>query len=583
MKVYNYKHDNLTENLNKTLIFVRKMRGFNAQEYIDAKTKFLNEYLSQSNLSACVIAISGGIDSAAVLSLLAKASQKENSPIKKIIAITLPALNTDGATNQLNTIKKANTLCDNLGIELQTFEVNKSFEQIFPQIETSLKQEKPDNWARGQLVAYARTPFLYYTTSVLTSQNISAIIVGTTNRDEGAYLGYVGKASDGMVDIQLISDLHKSEVYSVSKLLNVPSEILNATPTGDMFDGRSDEDVFGAPYDFVELFLNFKNISENTWKNISYFWNNEDKMQFKQYSDALEKLHKYNNHKYWSGSQAIHLDIIDSAVDGGWISGVHSTPYKNTNKTIVSTHKFVGFIDNPPKLYDFSSNMEVINVSSEISVIKELITTNEINELLIWKYLHSDKMIKTNEYGRIDNKSSGSKRLSFYSDDFAKILSERISLSGAIHNLNAFSEKDNTNWAPYQTWRFIGVNPMVRLIEYETNDFLIPHYDDSFYQSNKIRSLFTLVIILNNDCVGGSTRFLFDTQNKIDFNLRNFSDWNNEPTNKSIENSLKPKNGNALLFPHRLLHDGERIISGNKIILRTEIMFEACSSLLIGK
>ena len=53
---------------------------------------------------------------------------------------------------------------------------------------------------------------------------------GTTNRDEGAYLGFFGKASDGMVDLQPISDLHKSEVRALATRLGVPAEIVEAAP-----------------------------------------------------------------------------------------------------------------------------------------------------------------------------------------------------------------------------------------------------------------------------------------------------------------------------------------------------------------
>jgi NAD+ synthase (glutamine-hydrolysing) len=90
-------------------------------------------------------------------------------------------------------------------------------------------QGKP--WAAGQLAPYLRTPTLYYLTSLLTQEGMKAVVCGTTNRDEGAYLGFFGKASDGMVDLQLIADLHKSEVYALGKLLAVPEKILTRTPT----------------------------------------------------------------------------------------------------------------------------------------------------------------------------------------------------------------------------------------------------------------------------------------------------------------------------------------------------------------
>jgi len=583
MKVYNSKHENITTNIRKTLSLIRTMRGFNADEYITAKITLLNEYMSQCSLSACVVAVSGGIDSSAVLGLIAMASKIPNSPIKKIIAISLPAKNTQWATNQVEAIHKAKLLCSKFNIEFHVFDINNSFNNISAPIDEALKLKNPDLWARGQLVAYTRTPFLYYTTSVLTAQGFSSIIVGTTNRDEGAYLGYVGKASDGMVDIQLISDLHKSEVYSVSEKLQIINEITTAIPAGDMYDGRTDEEVFGAPYDFVEIYLNYKNISINTWEKITSFWEQEDQLQFDTYQHALEKLHKYNQHKYWAGSQAIHLDILDSSVTDGWIEGVHSNIYKKISAPkIIPTHNFIGYTLDSPQLEINSTLPSSSKINDSIISVENLIDTKEIISILNWKNINNTKIVQTNQYGIRDSSMNGSKRLSFYSIEFAKIISERILLSGAISNLEIFSEY-NTNWKPFNSWRFVGVNPMIRLLNYSENDFLVPHYDDSFYESNIRRSLLTLIISISNQCIGGSTQFLFDSQNEKLFEERDFSDLSQQALPEDINFSLKPKEGSALIFPHRILHSGELVKFGEKIILRTELMFEACTTKFLSK
>ena len=130
----------------------------------------------------------------------------------------------------------------------------------------------------------------------------------------------MGKASDGMVDIQLISDIHKSEVYEVARELNIPESIINVIPSGDMYDNRTDETVFGASYDFVELYLNYLNMEENQKKELVSSLDEESKEQFEFYSKNLENLHKYNLHKYMAKSPAIHLDLYDSSVKGGWDS-----------------------------------------------------------------------------------------------------------------------------------------------------------------------------------------------------------------------------------------------------------------------
>lgn len=56
------------------------------------------------------------------------------------------------------------------------------------------------------------------------------------------------------MDVQLIADLHKSEVFLVGRELGVPSSILDAAPSADLWDGQTDEEELGFSYDFIELF-----------------------------------------------------------------------------------------------------------------------------------------------------------------------------------------------------------------------------------------------------------------------------------------------------------------------------------------
>ena len=307
------KISTLPTSLESILSLYREERNFSSQDYINNKADRLNKYLAVSGLSSCVVAVSGGIDSAITLGIAVKASQKEDSPIKKIIPVTLPCFD-KGATNQKESIIKADKLCEHFGLSLVTMEVTQAMIDNASIVEKALGQNGK-GWARGQLVAYSRTPILYYITSLLSESGTPGVILGTNNKDEGAYLGYFGKASDGMVDIQLISDIHKSEVYAVANSLGIPEELIEATPAGDMYDGREDSDVFGAPYDFVELYLAYLEGKVDI-KNLS----REGKEIFSELATNLEALHSYNAHKYISCSPSVHLDLdqYEYEIPNGW-------------------------------------------------------------------------------------------------------------------------------------------------------------------------------------------------------------------------------------------------------------------------
>lgn len=318
MKVYNAKSDKpMTNQLHELIDKMRLEKNFNAKDYVEKKAKIINEYMSKFNLKSCVVAVSGGIDSAVVLGIINYAFKQENTPIKKVIPLLLPITKSTGVTNQEDATIRGKELCDKLGLKPFVIDLSKINSVIREDLE-SVIGITGDDWAIGQLGPYSRTPILYYTTSLLCQEGFNAIICGTTNKDEGTYLGYIGKASDGMVDVQIISDIHKSEVYKVGEYLDIPKSIMEVTPSGDMYDNRSDETVFGAPYDFVELYLNYLNYDDNKKEKLLNSLDKDSREQFDFYANNLENLHRYNLHKYMGCSPAIHFDLWDSSVKNGW-------------------------------------------------------------------------------------------------------------------------------------------------------------------------------------------------------------------------------------------------------------------------
>lgn len=316
MEIRNHSTDmTLTEPMKNVLDRFRAERGFNVQYIVERKVELLNSYYQQANLSAAVVAVSGGIDSSVVLGLVVRASKMPNSPIKRIVAITMPDQSNVGVTGQIEAADLASQVCWAFGVQPLTLNMDSITKSIIGEVEFHLGEPDTDKalWCRGQVTSYARTPTYYYVTSVLASQGTPGLVVGTTNLSEGGYLGYFGKASDGMVDLQLISDLFKNEVYEVGEYLGVPSEILTRPPTGDMWDATTDEVVFGAPYDAVEIFLHGK--MDHIKQAII---DRELGGRWIEYRDNLNRMHEYNAHKYLGKSPAVHLDIMPCGVMGGW-------------------------------------------------------------------------------------------------------------------------------------------------------------------------------------------------------------------------------------------------------------------------
>lgn len=322
------------ERLVKALEATRRARGFSAEAVIQKKVDLLNAYYRQSGLKSAVVAISGGIDSAVVLGLVAHAQQQPGSPIERIVAVTMPDRLNEGVTGQMEAARLAETVCKAFGVPAVTIDISKISYQIAGEVISAIGRpaKEKELWCRGQVTSYARTPTYYFITSVLAAQGQPGLVIGTTNLSEGGYLGYFGKASDGMVDLQLISDLYKSEVYKLGAALGVPHEVMERAPTGDMFDATTDEVVFGAPYDFVELFMEYNRatvrqdrngdvdgVCYNVMANLTLGDGvAEAQSQWDEYSANLNRMHSYNAHKYLGRSPAVHLDVLECGVNGGW-------------------------------------------------------------------------------------------------------------------------------------------------------------------------------------------------------------------------------------------------------------------------
>lgn len=308
----------MTENIQKIIDEQRQKRNFNVEEYIKMKCKAINSFFKINGLDAAVIGLSGGVDSAVVLALLHKAMEDENSPLKKVRCLIMPIIG-NGVTDQLEAASKAVTLAEKFGAEYKFLDLSEAYNAMVDLNEDELGEKEA--WTNGQMASVLRTPMFYYQAAILQAQGYKSLVVGTTNRDEGSYIGFFGKASDAMVDLQPIADIHKSEVYQVAEELGVTKEIRFATPKGDVWDYRVDEEMIGAPYHFLEDYLLFlQHCGENTMnphfiiENILEILSDETK----KWIENIEHIHNTNKHKYEVGMPSHFIDVLPRKIPGGW-------------------------------------------------------------------------------------------------------------------------------------------------------------------------------------------------------------------------------------------------------------------------
>lgn len=571
------------EGMNRELVAIldgmRDRRGFDPRECLARKVELINSYCRVNKLSGVVVGVSGGIDSAVVLGLVHLASQMNNSPIKRIVAASLPFFVDQGAVDQDRARARAQAVAEAFGVEFVAPDLTETFAAARKAVmeETRIVGSP---WADGQLVAYLRTPALYYLSALLTSTGTPAIVCGTTNRDEGSYLGFFGKASDGMVDLQVISDLHKNEVYALGELLNVPQGTLRAAPTGDVFDGKTHLEMIGAPYAFVELYTALRCLSDEEQGGLLEGLSTEALSQYTEWGERIEEMHRYNLHKYVGGNPSVHLSIYERAVPGGWREEGNFIPPPSARSLVaefslnplVPLTLFRGLRDSP--------RSEVVSdLGGEALVIDNLLSSHECDALMEEVARQRRVPVGTNGYLKDFTPGTtkvGSWRATAYSEELAARIWERI--APFLAPIRLFDEYAMTDWKGHAVWRPVGVNPAFRYIWYDKGGELVVHYDAGFNPGDgATHTLMSLVLYLN-DCdpqCGGQTRFIKDPQRELPYAERDFADWTRDAQSNEVIAAVAPTKGRALLFDHRLLHDSEPW-SGTtpKVIIRTDVLFK---------
>ncbi len=95
----------------------------------------------------------------------------------------------------------------------------------------------------------------------------------------------------------------------------------------------------------------------------------------------------------------------------------------------------------------------------------------------------------------------------------------------------------------------IGLNERFRFYRYRAGQFFAPHKDGAFRRDATEESLWTVLIYLTGGVIGGETRLL---RHGVD---------------------IRPEAGTLLAFLHRQPHEGASVLSGEKVVLRTDVMY----------
>jgi NAD+ synthase len=205
-------------------------------EYV---SKILQQFLVQETdkvgYSKVVFGLSGGIDSTVVAYLCARAFDPKN-----VTALILPY-----QTSSQKNIKDAELIAGTLKINYEVHDISPMVDSFFS------NDAKADVIRRGNKMARERMCFIYDFSS-----KYKTLVIGTSNKTE-LLLGYGTIFGDLACAINPIGDLYKSQIRQLAEYFNVPQEIVEKSPSADLWHGQTDEDELGYTYDKIDRLLYF--------------------------------------------------------------------------------------------------------------------------------------------------------------------------------------------------------------------------------------------------------------------------------------------------------------------------------------
>jgi len=201
-----------------------------AEQTVGLIVAFIRSQLEQTGFGRVVMGLSGGVDSATVAFLCARAIGAE-----QLLGVRMP-YRTSASDAEADALR----VVEALGCRTERVEISPMVEPMLgligPEEDASLRLR------RGNVMARQRMIVLYDR-----SASFDALVAGTSNKTE-ALLGYGTLYGDMAAAFAPIGDLYKSQLREIAQFLGVPPEIVAKPPSADLWPGQTDEDELGATY-----------------------------------------------------------------------------------------------------------------------------------------------------------------------------------------------------------------------------------------------------------------------------------------------------------------------------------------------
>lgn len=237
---------------------------------IDNRVAAIRDMHQKAGQTRAELDLSGGVDSAVLLGLLAKALGPEN-----ITTVHL-AINSNP-----DALARAREAAAAFGVRLVEFDGTYLFGRFLDEMVEALERAgfngedlatrvEKDKTILGSIRSTMRAPW----GRAANRLSGGGIRHGTGNEDEDRILRFYQKGGDGEVDSNPIAILSKGEVFQLGIALGVPHSILTARPSPDLWgvgEQHNDEDEIGACLGLKGCnipFYSYVDVETGAYKNV---------------------------------------------------------------------------------------------------------------------------------------------------------------------------------------------------------------------------------------------------------------------------------------------------------------------------
>ncbi len=214
----------------------KEIPPLNSEHTSEVIEDFIETRISEAKAKGVVIGISGGIDSAVVLTLAVRALGHE-----KVNAFFLQNKNSSP-----DDIQDIQDYCNSLQVNLTKINIQDVIDQFAASVD-EIEDSHVLEWMNIK-------PRILQTYLYFFANKNNYLVCGGGNKSE-LMIGYFTKYGDGGVDILPIGDVYKTHVFQLAEYLKLPKNFIKKPPSAGLKAGQTDEDEIGMSYSKLDSIL----------------------------------------------------------------------------------------------------------------------------------------------------------------------------------------------------------------------------------------------------------------------------------------------------------------------------------------